>query len=287
MKADDVKISHPDKVLFPDCGLAKQDLSGYYGEIAERMLPFLRERPLTLRCYPEGIEKDGFFNKNAPEHFPDFIQRIEVPARGEGRKKVTMSSADEAADLVYFAGQNAIEIHAALSTAENLEKPDQIIFDFDPSDEDFDKVRAVALEFGDLLDAMEIEGFWKTTGSRGLHLHLPIKPEKKFESVKDWSRKLARRLVDTKPKLSTLEPRKDKRGAKVFIDILRNAYGQTSVAPYSVRALPGAPVATPIRLEEIKDHSFRPDAYTVKNIFRRLGQIEDPWADFHRRRLSL
>lgn len=109
MKADDVKISHPDKVLFPDCGLTKQDLAGYYTRAAERMLPYLEDRPLTLRCYPDGIAKEGFFNKNVPDHFPDFIRRIEVPAREPGREAVTMSSADKPADLVYFAGQNAIE----------------------------------------------------------------------------------------------------------------------------------------------------------------------------------
>ncbi|MFP4260761.1 MAG: non-homologous end-joining DNA ligase [Opitutales bacterium] len=287
MKADDVKISHPDKVLFPDCGLTKQDLADYYKRVAERMLPYLKDRPLTLRCYPEGIDHNGFFNKNAPDHFPDFIRRIEVPARDPGRKAVTMSSADKPADLIYFTGQNTIEIHAALSTAGSLEKPDQIIFDFDPSDGNFDKVREAALAFGQLLDSLEIRGFWKTTGSRGLHAHLPIKPEHPFKAVKDWARNLARRLVEDHPALTTLEQRKDQRGDKVFIDILRNAYGQTAVAPYSVRARPGAPVATPVKLEEIKDRSFRPDDYTVKNIFRRLGQIEDPWKEFNHQRLNL
>jgi len=281
MKADDVKVSHPDKVLFPDCGLTKQDLADYYTRAADWMLPSVRNRPLTLRCYPDGIDEDGFFNKNTPEHFPDFIRRMEVPAREEGRKTVTMSTADKAADLVYFAGQNTIEIHAALSSGACLEKPDQIIFDFDPSDGDFDKVREVVFGFDRLLDSMEIRAFWKTTGSRGLHAHLPIQPEKDFEVAKDQARNLARRLTEDLPSVTTLEQRKDRRGDKVFIDILRNAYGQTAVAPYSVRARPGAPVATPIRLEELKGRSFRPDNYTVENIFRRLGQIEDPWDQFN------
>ena len=279
MKAGDVDIPHPDKVLFPDCDMTKRELAEYYEKTADFILPYIGDRPLTLRCYPDGIHEEGFFNKNTPGHFPDFIRRIEVPARGEGRETVVMSSADKVADLVYFAGQNTVEIHAALSTADHLEEPDQIIIDFDPSDRDFEKVRDAALAFGNLLDSLETHAFWKTTGSRGLHAHLPLRPNTGFESAKDRAGKLARRLVEAKPELTTLEVRKEKRGDKVFIDVLRNAYGQTAVVPYSVRARPGAPVAAPVRFDEIEQRSCRPDAYTVENIFRRLGQIEDPWAD--------
>ncbi len=278
MKASDVDIPHPDKVLFPDRDITKRELAEYYEKIADRMLPYIEDRPLTLRCYPDGIREEGFFNKNTPAHFPDFIRRIEMPAREEGRQSVVMSGADEAADLVYFVGQNAVEIHAALSTADRPEQPDHIIVDFDPSDGDFEKVREAALAFGDLLDSLEIHAFWKTTGSRGLHAHIPIRPDTGFDDAKDQARKLAQRMVDAKPDLTTLEMRKEKRGDKVFIDVLRNAYGQTAVVPYSVRARPGAPVATPVRFDEIESGSCRPDAYTVGNIFRRLGRIEDPWS---------
>lgn len=286
MKGDEISISHPEKVLFPDCGLTKQDLADYYRRVADRMLPYLKARPLTLRCYPEGIAKDGFFNKNTPDHFPDFIKRIEVPTREEGGRKATMSSAEKSADLVYFAGQNTIEVHATLSTVDHLEMPDQVIFDFDPSDGNFHKVREAALEFGNLLASLKIHAFWKTTGSRGLHAHLPLQPGIGFERIKSGARKLASRLIEVRPALMTLEQRKNKRGDKVFIDILRNAYGQTAVAPYSVRALAGAPVATPIRFREIQKSSLRPSGYTVKNLFRRLGQMEEPWTDFNRRRLK-
>ena len=279
MKAAEVDISHADKVLFPDCEITKRVLAEYYKKAADCILPYIKDRPLTLRCYPDGIREEGFFNKNTPDHFPDFIRRIKVPARGKGKKTVIMSGADKAADLVYFVGQNTIEIHATLSRADHLERPDQIIIDFDPSDGDFEKVRDAALSFGNLLDSLEIHAYWKTTGSRGLHAHLPLRPDTGFESAKERARKLARRLVEAEPELTTLEVRKEKRGDKVFIDVLRNAYGQTAVVPYSVRALPGAPVAAPVRFDEIEQRSCRPGAYRVENIFRRLGQIEDPWAD--------
>ncbi|HKK17617.1 MAG TPA: non-homologous end-joining DNA ligase [Opitutales bacterium] len=286
MKAKEVEITHPDKLLFPDAGISKQDLADYYERIADRLLPHIEGRPLTLRCFPNGIEEDGFFNKNAPDHFPDFIERITVPTRDRDKEPAQMSSADEAADLVYFAGQNAIEIHAALSRVENLDTPDQIIFDLDPSDDDFSKVRRVACCFDDLLASLDIPVFWKTTGSRGLHGHVPLRPENDFETVRAWAKQLAERLQDEAPGLTTMEQRKDKRGDKVFIDYLRNAYGQTSIVPYGVRALEGATVSVPIHEDELEDSSLRPDRYTIKNVFQRLGQIEDPWKSFHRRRLK-
>ena len=286
MTPDDIEISHPDKVLFPDAGVTKRDLADYYARIAPRLLPYAKGRPLTLRVFPEGIEEAGFFNKNAPEHFPAFITRLRVPTRESGREATLMASADEAADLVFFAGQNAIELHAALSTQADLEKPDQVIFDFDPSDGDFDKVRKVALTFNALLEERELPGFWKTTGSSGLHAHLPLRPEREFAKVKAWATTLARRLHDELPEDTTLEQRKDKRGDKVFIDVLRNDYGQTAVLPYSVRARQGAPVAMPLRADELENADLTPDRYTLKNAFQRLGQVEDPWQSFARRRLG-
>jgi len=286
MKANEIEISHPDKVLFPAAGITKSDLADYYQRIAKRLLPFAEGRPLTLRAFPEGINEEGFFNKHAPEHFPGFITRIEVPTRESGSKAVLMSSADKAADLVYFAGQNVIEMHAALSTKTDLEKPDQLIIDFDPSDDDFEKVRKVALGFSELLDSLGLNAFWKTTGSQGLHAHLPIRPERDFATVKEWAKALARMLHDKMPQETTLELRKDKRGNKVFIDVLRNEYGQTAVLPYSVRARKGAPVATPIRADELEGDDLLPDRYTLKNIFQRLGQIEDPWRNFTRHRIA-
>lgn len=287
MKPNEIEISHSDKVLFPDAGITKGDLAGYYQRIATRLLPFAAGRPLTLRTFPEGIDEEGFFNKHAPEHFPDFITRIEVPTRESGKKAALMSSADEAADLVYFAGQNVIEIHATLSTKADLERPDQLIVDFDPSDDDFEKVRKVALGFCELLDSMGLNAFWKTTGSKGLHAHLPIRPERDFATVKEWAKALARKLHDKMPQETTLELRKDKRDNKVFIDVLRNEYGQTAVLPYSVRARKGAPVATPIRTDELEDGDLLPDRYTMKNVFQRLGQIEDPWRHFKRHRIAV
>ena len=287
MKVENVEITHPDKILFPDSGITKRDVADYYQRMAEYMLPYIAARPLTLRQFPDGIEKAGFYGKHAPEHFPDFIRRLAVPMHSKSGKDMEMVMADETADLVYFAGQNTIEIHMGLSKSGALEKPDQIIFDLDPSDDDFEKVRKTAFTLKELLDEHDVPSFIKTTGSKGLHIHVPIKADHLFDEVKDVARNVAEELNGRIPGLTTMEQRKNKRGDKVFIDYLRNDYGMTAVAPYSMRAIKGAPVATPIDWDELKDPSLGPRNYTLSNIFRRLAQKNDPWKGFYRRKVKL
>ncbi|MFO8027653.1 MAG: non-homologous end-joining DNA ligase [Opitutales bacterium] len=286
MKAKDLEISHPDKVLFPESGLSKQDVADYYGKIGDHILPGLRRRPLTFKVYPGGIAEDGFFNKNAPGHFPDFIERIEVPTRSKEAATTLMATARQTDDLVYFAGQNIIEIHAGLSTSDDLEKPDQVIFDLDPSDDAFEKVRDLALGFGEMLESIELSSFLKTTGSRGLHIHIPLQAEAPFAEVKSHAKFLSEKLVERFPKLATLETRKNKRGDKVFVDYLRNEFGQTAIAPFSLRARESAPVATPLRWDELSAQKLSPQEYNIKNIFRRLSKIKNPWGDFNRSRVT-
>lgn len=228
---DDIEISHPDKCLFPEAGLSKQDVARYYQRIADSMLPWARDRPLTFKIYPDGIDQDGFFNKNAPDHFPDFIRRIEVPLKSKDRASTLMAAADAPSDLVYFAGQNVIEIHAALATAGSLNRPDQLIFDLDPSDGDFDKVRTVARHSLEIFDRLALNVFLKLTGSRGLHLHIPLRPETEFSEVKPLAQRIAECVVEACPDVATLEKRKDDRKDKVFVDYLRNDTGQTAIVP--------------------------------------------------------
>lgn len=286
MKAKDIEISHPDKILFPASGVTKQDVADYYEKIGDHLLPTVRQRPLTFKAFPEGISRDGFFNKNIPKHFPDFIKRVEVSTRGKDADSILMATAMRKAELIYFAGQNIIEIHAALSTSDDLEKPDQMIFDLDPSDDDFEKVRTLALGFSEMLESIKLASFIKTSGSRGIHIHIPLQTELSFTEVKNHAEFISQRLVGRFSKLATLEKQKRKRGDKVFVDYLRNEFGQTSIAPYSLRAKEGAPVATPLRWDELSAQELTPQQYTIKNIFRRLSKIEDPWRDFDRARIT-
>lgn len=273
-------MSPSDKILFPDDGITRGNVADYYRRIAPHMLPWLQNRPLTLRQYPEGIDHEGFFHKHAPDYFPASIARIDVAKHSEPGKVMSMVSADSAEDLVYFADQHAVEIHMALAAMPDLDNPDQMVFDFDPTDGDFEKVRTAALALRELLEARKLPSFVKTSGSRGVHVHIPLAADRMFAVVKAESKGIAEALRDRLPDITTLEHRIKNRGDKVYIDILRNDHGMNVVAPYSLRAKPGAPVATPIDWEELADKGLGPQRYTLKNIFRRLAQKNDPWRNF-------
>jgi len=275
----EVEISHPDKVLFPDDGITKLDMADYYRKISAVALRHYRDRALSMHRYPDGIDEGDFFQKNISDYFPDWIDRETLPKKdGE----VTHVVANNAATLVYLANQACITPHLALSRVDRPEHPDRMIFDLDPSDDDFDKVRNTARHLRKLLDDLKLTSFVQTTGSRGLHVVVPLNREADFDEVRKFSHRVCRTLGEQHPDLMTVEQRKAKRGNRVFLDDLRNAYGQTSVAPYAVRARAGAPIATPLEWDEVGESSLTPQKYRIGNIFRRLAQRKDPWADIAR-----
>ncbi len=271
----EIEISNADKVLFPQDGITKFDLAEYYARIAGVALPHYVDRPLTMQRFPDGIAKDGFFQKNVPDHFPDWIARTELPKEGG---TVTHALVTEAATLVYIADQGCITPHLALAPADAPSNPDRMVFDLDPSDDDFGKVQEVAQAVKDALDARELRSFVANTGSRGLHIVLSLDGSAEVDALRPFARGLAAKIAEAHPNLATTEQRKAKRGTRVLVDTFRTAYAQTAVAPYAVRARAGAPVATPLRWDEALSADMRPDRYTIATIFRRLAQIDDPWA---------
>ncbi len=270
-----ISLSNQDKTLFPKDGISKGDLVGYYWRIAEIAIPHYRGRPLTMHRFPDGIDADGFFQKEAPEHFPDWIERARLEKQGGSLRQVI---ANDAATLVYLANQGCITPHLGLSTTEAIDKPDRLIIDLDPPDDDFGKVQRAAQRLRALFDDADIACFVNTTGSKGLHVVVPLDRSASFDTVRACADRLAAHLAKAHPDDLTTEQRKAKRGNRVYLDIGRNAYGQTAVAPYAVRPLPGAPIATPLDWDEALAHDMHPQRYTVANIFRRLGAKEDPWA---------
>ncbi len=281
-----VELSHPDKVLFPDAGLTKGDLVEYYRRIAPTMLPHLAGRPVSMHRFPDGIEGKSFFQKDAPDYFPGWIHTEEIAKEGGS---VTHVVCDDAATLVYLANQACITPHIWLSRIDDLDRPDRMIFDLDPSgddpERDREEVRRAARRVHDGLEALGLPAYLMTTGSKGFHVVVPLRREEGFDEVRDFAHRLARRLADADPEHLTVEQRKAKRGGRVFLDYLRNGYAQTTVAPYSVRARPGAPVATPVGWDELD--GLDPRRYTLQNLFRRLAQKDDPWADIGRHASSL
>lgn len=285
-----VDISHPDKVLFPDVGLTKADLAEYYGRIADLMLRHMRDRPISMQRFPDGIDGDGFYQKSVPYYFPDWIRREKVGKGGGGTN--TQLVVDNAATLVYLSNQACITPHVWLSRADDLHHPDRMIFDLDPSGDldpfdDFDAMKDAARGVRGVLEEVGLVPFLMTSGSRGLHVVVPLDRSANFDVARDFAKDLAELLCRRHPEALTTEHRKENRGNRIFVDYLRNGYAQTAVAPYAVRARPGAPVATPLEWDELSKGDLDPRKYTIGNIFRRLAQRDDPWKGMGRRGRSL
>jgi bifunctional non-homologous end joining protein LigD len=281
-----VQLSHLDKVFFPDDGVTKGDLVSYYRETAPVILGYLRDRPLTLDRYPDGITGQRIVQKNAGKHAPDWVRTTEVAKQGG---TVCHVLADRPDTLVYLANQAAIELHVFLSRVTALDRPDQLVFDLDPPSGDrFGDVCRHALRLRAVLeDELGLTTYVKTTGGRGLHVHVPLRPEEDFDAVRGFARDAAGLLAGRSPDELTLEQRKGQRGERLYLDIMRNAYAQTVVAPYTVRARPGATVATPLRWEEVADAGLSPRQFTLRSIPARLEQAGDPWSAFTRHRRGL
>jgi bifunctional non-homologous end joining protein LigD len=225
--------------------------------------------------------------KNVPRYFPDWIARTRVKKQGGTLVQVIC---DRPATLVYLANQACIEMHAFLSRTGALDRADQLIFDLDPPDDHrFDQVKHLALGLHDLLEELGLTAFVKTTGGRGLHVHVPLNARDDFDTVRRFARQASDVLAAREPDILTTEQRKDSRGDRVYSDVMRNAYAQTAVAPYSVRARPGAPVATPLDWAELEDASLTPHQFTLRTVGGRLDRpgASDPWAGMARRRYSL
>ena len=278
-----VAVNRPDKVLFPEDGLTKADLAEHYHRAADRMLPHLRGRPLMLERHPDGIDGPRFMQKDAPDHFPDWIHTAELPKAGG---TVDYVMADDAATLLYLADQACITPHRFLSTADHPQQPDVLVFDLDPSGPDFATVRHAAALLHELLDELELPGFVMTTGSRGLHVLVPLVRRADFDEVRDFARGVAEVLASRDPDRLTTEAGKKARHGRLYVDVQRNAYAQTAVTPYAVRALPGAPVATPLSWSELDDSGFEARHWTMTTIDKRLTD-DDPWAGLQRHKHSL
>jgi len=279
-----IEIGNPDKVLFPESELTQADLADYYRRVAPSALPHLKGRPLSMQRFPDGIGASGFFQKDIPDYFPDWIGRAELSAE-DGT--VTYVVAEDAATLVYLANQACITPHVGLSRVDRPDVPDRLIFDLDPSDDDFAKVQRTAQRLKALLDRIELPSFVMLTGSRGLHVVVPLDRKNAFDEVRAFARSIADHLAARHEDEITAKQRKAARADRVFVDYLRNAYGQTTVAPYGVRAREGAPVATPIDWSEAGSGTLQPERYTIRNLFRRLAQKPDPWRDIDKHRASL
>jgi bifunctional non-homologous end joining protein LigD len=275
-----VEISRPDKLLIPP-GITKLALAEYHARIAETMLVHAGGRPLNYERYPDGIDGHKIFQQHAGGHFPDWIRRVEVPKHGGTVEHVV---ATEPATLVYLANQACITLHSWLSRADRIDRPDRMIFDLDPTVERPAEMRDAARTIVALLGELGLTPWAMTSGSRGYHLVVALQRRAGYDTVRQFSRDVAELAVRRAPRVFTIEQRKAKRDGRILIDYMRNGYGHTSVAPYSVRARPDGPVATPLHLDELSERETTPQRWTVATVPERIERDGDPWVQSPPRR---
>jgi bifunctional non-homologous end joining protein LigD len=279
MPGVEVEVTHGDRVLFPADGITKRDLVDYYCAVADTMLPHVKGRPLNVQRFPCGINEKGFLQQDFADSMPDWMSGVEVDKEG-GTLVHPVAERPEA--LGWLANQNCIAVHIWQSRRSRLHNPDRLVFDLDPSGDDFAVVRATARATAAVLDDLGLACYVQTTGSRGLHVVVPLRGDADFDTARQFARDVAEVVVADDAAHRTLEARKDNRGDRVYLDVMRNAYAQTAVAPYSVRARAGTPVATPLQWDELGARRLRADRFTIRDIPKRLARQGDPWADMSR-----
>ncbi|MEE6176715.1 non-homologous end-joining DNA ligase [Mycobacterium sp. 050134] len=284
MGGSSVEVTHPDRVLFPADGITKRDLVDYYAAVAGAMLPHLKGRPLNAQRFPRGIGDPGFVQQDFADSLPEWMGRVEV-AKEDGTVVHPVAESPDA--LRWLANQNCVTLHAWQSRLSRLNEPDRLVFDLDPSEGDFAVVRATARAVAGLLRDLGLVTYVQVTGSRGLHVVAPVRPETDFDTARQFARDVAELVAADDPAHRTVEARKQKRGGRVYLDVMRNAYAQTAVAPYSVRPRAGAPVATPVEWEELDAAGLRADCFTIRDVPKRLTRQPDPWAGMPRHARSL
>ncbi len=267
-----MEVSNPDKVIFPEAGLTKRDLVGYYERVAEVMLPHIKGRPLTLQRFPNGIDAKGFMQKNVGKHFPEFIER--VPVTHQSRETV-YAVIHDAEGLCYLANQGTVTFHIWTTRQPELHHPDHIVFDLDPPKGGFEGARAAAKDVRAMLDELSIESVVCATGSSGYHVVFPVRPDHDLAEVGRFCRLVAELLSRRHPDRLTTEFRKKNRKGRVFVDWLRNRPGQTVACPWTLRPRPGAPFVVPLDWDELDDTA--PDDHRLAGLDRRLDH-GDPYA---------
>jgi bifunctional non-homologous end joining protein LigD len=277
-----IKLTHPDRVIYPDQGITKVELAHYYEQVADWMIPHLKGRPLTLVRCPEGYKKQCFYQRHVTESLRDPIRSIRVK---EGRSTVSYVAVDSAAGLVALVQMGVLEIHTWGSRQDRLERPDRLIFDLDPDPAlPWKQIKEAAETLRDRMSGLGFSAFVKTTGGKGLHVVVPIIPKQDWEAVKLFAKKVAEDLVREAPQLYTATMSKSKRKGKIYIDYLRNTRTATAVCAFSTRARANAPVSVPVHWRELAT-DIRGEYFTIRNVPQRLArQRTDPWAGYEKAR---
>jgi bifunctional non-homologous end joining protein LigD len=282
-----LRLTHLNKIYFPESGIRKRDLLAYYFRVGHLMLPFLKDRPMVLRRYPNGIREKAFFQKEAPESVPDWIERATVHSEERGGDMPYLMTND-LASLIYLTNLGCIDHNPWSSRNETQDFPDYVFFDLDPTPETpFATVLKIARTIYAILHSIKLSCFLKTSGASGFHIFVPLKPQYTYAQTRGFA-ELAGRIADNElPGLITFERTVHKRPrGKVLMDALQNARGKPLATVYSARAYPGAPVSTPVTPAELKTE-FGADRWNLNNVEQRIKKVGNLWEDFWDQRQSL
>jgi len=280
-----VRLTHPERVLYPEQGLTKRDLVEFYTRISEWILPHVIERPLSLLRCPEGRGKACFFQKHAGTGMPEHLKPVMIVEEKARREYLFL---EDERGLISLAQMGVLEIHPWGSRVSRLEQPDRLTLDLDPGPGvAWPQVLETARRIRALLDRLGLASFAKTTGGKGLHVVVPLAPRQTWTLLKEFSRAIALEMARRFPREYTATLSKTDRDGKIFIDYLRNSRGATAIAAYSTRARVGAPVSTPVAWSEL-GNGLRSDRYTIQNLPKRLDTLrKDPWESFFKLRQDI
>ena len=278
-------LTHPDKVFWPEEKYTKKDLFDYYSNIADFILPYIIDRPQSLNRCPDGIDGECFYQKDIEYKLPEWLYTVKIHSESNN-KDIDYLVCNGIDSLLYMVNLGCIDIHPWLSQISNLDHPDFAVLDLDPLDVDFSSILKIAREAKKILAEIGAEGFYKTSGSKGIHIFLPLGAKYTYGQSLDFIKIIAAVLNIRNPKITSLERSPDKRRNKIYLDCYQNRMGQTVAAPYCIRPRPGAPVSTPLHWEEL-DQNIHPGDFNMKNIFRRLESEGDIWKNIFKKNIDM
>lgn len=273
-----LNLTNLDKVFWPEEGYTKAHLLQYYSEISSYLLPHLRDYPLVLKRYPEGITGDFFYQKECPEYAPQWLTTALFPGKGK-RPLIRYCLAQDLPSLLWLINQGCIEIHPWLSTRQYPNHPTAAVFDIDPDQgAGFSEVQKTALLLYEVIKKLKLKGYPKTSGAGGLHIYLPLGNRYTYPEVRQALSRIAAKVVRVWPQGCTLERSVNRREGRIYIDVSQNGEGKTIASVYSVRPYPGAPVSTPLSWDELLSGSVNPLNFNLNTLSQRLKVIGDLFA---------
>jgi len=276
---DKVQVTHPEKIFWPDEKITKGDVAAYYDSMFEYILPYIKDRPQSMRRTPDGIVKEGFFQKNVGDTAPDWAKTKKIKAGSTG-ESVEYLICNDKDTLIYMVNLGCIEINPWSSRVGSINNPDYIIFDLDPNQASLKDLVTTAKKVKEVLDSIGINGYLKTSGGKGLHVFIPVKPKYTYDQTRDFSHIISQHVHAALPEITSLERLPKNRVGKIYLDFLQNGKGKTMACAYSLRPREGATASTPLEWEELNDKNFNLKNYNIRTLPERVKEKGDLWANF-------